>query len=104
MLIFDPKRTKETNYKVGCYESSPELEDGFSAEESSRILCMHLHDIGLSRKVKRYAERKSRISFLNVRDHLSDFYLEPPSLTVKDFEKDLKRSKSVRDLIQRSYD
>lgn len=104
MLVFDPSRVVETNYKVGCYESTPAIEDGYSLAETNDILCMHLHDVGLARKIQRYSERRKRMSKVNIEEHLSDFYLESPSQTIADFTEDLKRSKSVASLLSRSDD
>lgn len=95
MLIIDPKHVIETNYKVGCYESSPILEEGFTNltnSDLSRFKFFHFHDVGLARKLKRYAERKARMSKANIDGHLSDFYLDPPSETILDFYDDLEES------------
>jgi hypothetical protein len=77
MLMFNPNKMKETNYKVGCYEQNPICDGNIIASDNFR--CYHLHDVGLYRKILRYKERKDRMSLENFTDHLSDFYLESPT-------------------------
>jgi hypothetical protein len=83
MLLFNPNKMQETNYKVGCYEQNP-LCDG-KIITTDDIRCYHLHDVGLYRKILRYKERKNRMSQENFRDNLSDFYLETPTKIISDF-------------------
>ena len=92
--IFNPIKIKESNYKVGCYEYTPEF-DG-KIINTDDIRCYHLHDIGLYRKINRYKERANRMSDDNIRDHLSDFYLDKISDIINDFKYDLKRSNSLK--------
>lgn len=100
MLVFDPNAVCETNYKVGCYESHPTVKEGYSSTCTDDILCMHLHDVGLARKIMRYSERAARMSKSNVILHLSDFYLETPVETTNDFMNDLKRSEPLEELLK----
>lgn len=97
VLIFDPKLVSEMNYEVGCYESSPKfITEEVKSVTTTDILCMHLHDVGLQRKLERYAQRSARMSNANIDFHLSDFYLEDPHETTIDFLNDLRRSKSLK--------
>ena len=96
-LIFQPNLVQEMNYNVGCYESAPKLLDVESRMiTTDEILCMHLHDVGLQRKLERYSQRAARMSKANIHFHLSDFYLEDPHETTTDFMNDLRRSKSLK--------
>jgi hypothetical protein len=91
LMIINPNKVSETNYKVGCYEYNPI----FSGKliETDIIRCYHLHDVGLYRKIIRFNERKQRMSDENINDHLSDFYFESPTKIINDFKYDLKNSK-----------
>ncbi len=105
-LIFNPKIVSEMNYKVGCHGSSPKfLNEGCAKMMSTdEILCMHLHDVGLQRKLERYFQRAARMSKTNIQFHLSDFYLEDPRTTITDFIDDLRRSKSLNQTFNLSND
>jgi hypothetical protein len=93
LMIINPNKVFETNYKVGCYEYNPV----FSGKiiETDIIKCYHLHDVGLYRKIIRYNERKQRMGIENINDHLSDFYLDLPTKIINDFKYDLNNSKSL---------
>lgn len=93
-LIFNPSAINNINYLVGCYEANPSGEN-ICIKQVDTIYCMHLHDIGLSRKIKRFAERKQRMSEDNLKWHLSDFYLETRKKIISDFIFDLKRSQKL---------
>lgn len=88
--LFDPMLVHETNYKIGCYRSDFRCSGKQICTEL--VKCLHLHDIGLDRKLKRYAERAARMSKANIDLHLSDFYLESRQTTMRDFIRDLSES------------
>lgn len=94
LMLFDPNKMEETNYKVGCYEFNP-VGNG-KIIKSDDIRCYHLHDVGLYRKIIRYNERSKRMSDENIKDHLSDFYLENVIKIIYDFKDDLKNAKDLK--------
>lgn len=94
LMLFNPNKLKETNYKVGCYEFNP-IGNG-KIIKSDELRCYHLHDVGLYRKILRYKERARRMSDNNINDHLSDFYLESVTKIIQDFNNDLISAKDLK--------
>ena len=92
MLVLNLKNIEDTNYSVGCYISKPVTKTYTKVVYDYDMYCMHLHDVGLTRKLRRYKARAARMSIENKRDHLSDFYLESPKKTALDFMQDFLKS------------
>lgn len=93
MLVLNLKNVAETNYLVGCYVATPKVKNDYTrVVYDNDMYCMHLHDVGLTRKLRRYKARAARMSLDNKRYHLSDFYLESPKKTVSDFMQDYLKS------------
>ena len=95
MLVLNLKNIEDTNYSVGCYISKPVTKTYTKVVYDYDMYCMHLHDVGLTRKLRRYKARAARMSIENKRDHLSDFYLESPKKTALDFMQDFLKSQKL---------
>lgn len=92
-MLFDPLLVKESNYKIGCYRSN--FQHSGKSITTDEVKCLHLHDVGLVRKIRRYKERAMRMSRENIKLHLSDFYLESSQKITSDFIETLVESRKI---------
>lgn len=92
-LLFDPTLVENSNYKIGCYRSN--FQHFGKSIITNEVKCLHLHDVGLVRKIRRYKERAMRMSRENIKLHLSDFYLESSQKITSDFIETLVESRKI---------
>lgn len=91
-ILFKPGATKEMNYGAGCHFCR-HVGEGKTGMLNDGIYLVHLKNLGIDYRIKRYGQLKERLSERNKRYGFGVHYFQSDDEIRKEFEENLKKEK-----------